>query len=118
MQSFEALIAIENATDNAITMSNLSKELQVSNANITGLTTRLQADGLIQKAPLASDRRIYSVSLTEKGPTKIRKKRVEKHGAWMKELMACVENNEVDFMNGFLDKFDHQIEFFSNKRGA
>ncbi|MBL4602060.1 MAG: MarR family transcriptional regulator [Emcibacteraceae bacterium] len=114
---FEALIAIENATDNAITMSNLSKELQVSNANITGLTTRLQADGLIQKAPLASDRRIYSVSLTEKGQLKL-EKAVEKHGAWMKELMACVENNEVDFMNGFLDKFDHQIEFFSNKRGA
>ena len=114
---FEALIAIENATNNVITMSNLSKELQVSNANITGLTTRLQSDGLIQKQSLASDRRIYSVILTEKGQLKL-EKAVEKHSSWMKELMACVENDEVDLMNDFLDKFDHQSEFFSNAREA
>ena len=93
-------------------MSNLSRELLVSNANMTGMTTRLQTAGLVVKKSLPSDRRIYSVALTDEGRDKL-KKAEEKHGVWIRELLACVDGGEVDFMNSFLDKMDRQAKHFS-----
>jgi DNA-binding MarR family transcriptional regulator len=105
---FEALLAIENAQDGIITMSNLSKDLMVSNANITGLTTRLQSDGLVTKKALPSDRRIYSVTLTEKGH-KTLEIAMQKYVVWMNELMDKMNNEDVHSMNKFMDKMDAQF---------
>jgi DNA-binding MarR family transcriptional regulator len=108
---FEALLAIENAQDGIITMSNLSKDLMVSNANITGLTTRLQSDGLVTKKALPSDRRIYSVTLTEKGH-KTLEIAMQKYVVWMNELMDKMNNEDVHSMNKFMDKMDAQTKSF------
>ncbi|MDG1996395.1 MAG: MarR family transcriptional regulator [Emcibacteraceae bacterium] len=109
---YDVLRAIEKADGGKITMSNLSKELLVSNANMTGMTSRLQADGLVNKKVLPSDRRIYSVELTSEG--KIRLEKASKiYDLWTKELMANIDNNEVIFMNGLLDKLDRQTDDFS-----
>lgn len=115
LAKYEVLIAIDSSEGGEITMSNLSRELLVSNANMTGMTTRLQADGLVEKKSMPSDRRIYSVELTDEGKTKLLQA-VEKHNVWIKELMACVDSNEADFMNVFLDKIDRQVESFSKGR--
>ena len=112
LAKYEVLLAIQRAEGGEITMSNLSRELLVSNANMTGMTTRLQADGLVEKKSLPSDRRIYSVALTDEGRDRLEKSN-EKHGIWIRELLACVDGDEVDFMNGFLDKMDRQAEYFS-----
>lgn len=112
LAKYDVLLAIQRAEGGEITMSNLSRELLVSNANMTGMTTRLQADGLVDKKSLPSDRRIYSVALTEEGRDRLEKAH-GKHGTWILELMACVDGDEVDFMNGFIDKMDRQAEYFS-----
>lgn len=113
LAKYEVLLAITSADSGAITMSNLSRELLVSNANMTGMTTRLQADGLVHKKSLPSDRRVYSVALTEEGKDRLEIAK-EKHGIWIRELMACIDNEEVNFMNNFLDKMDKQTEYFSD----
>ena len=92
-------------------MSNLSKDLMVSNANITGLTTRLQSDGLVTKKALPSDRRIYSVTLTEKGH-KTLEIAMQKYVVWMNELMDKMNNEDVHSMNKFMDKMDAQTKSF------
>lgn len=112
LAKYDVLLAIQRAEGGEITMSNLSRELLVSNANMTGMTTRLQADGLVKKKSLPSDRRIYSVALTGEGSGRLEKAN-EKHGIWIRELLACVDSDEVDFMNGFIDKMDRQAEYFS-----
>ena len=71
-----------------------------------------QTAGLVVKKSLPSDRRIYSVALTDEGRDKL-KKAEEKHGVWIRELLACVDGGEVDFMNSFLDKMDRQAKHFS-----
>ncbi len=111
LAKYKALVVIDHAPDGEITMSNLSRELLVSNANMTGMSARLQSDGLIEKKALPADRRIFSVKLTAKGKD-IVEQAVEKHGEWIRELMACVDNDEVNFMNEFLDKMDRQSKYF------
>ncbi|MBT5187788.1 MAG: MarR family transcriptional regulator [Kordiimonadaceae bacterium] len=112
LAKYEVLVVIDRANDGEITMSNLSKELLVSNANMTGMTARLQSDGLVEKKSLPADRRIYSVTLTQEGRDKL-KLAMEKHGLWIRELMACVDGEEVNFMNSFLDKMDRQADYLS-----
>ncbi|MCC3860344.1 MarR family winged helix-turn-helix transcriptional regulator [Pseudemcibacter aquimaris] len=112
LAKYDVLMAIERAEDGEITMSNLSRELLVSNANMTGMTSRLQADGLVEKKTMPSDRRIYSVALTEEGRTRL-EQAIEKHGIWIRELMDCIDSDEVNFMNSFLDKMDKQTDSFS-----
>lgn len=111
LAKYEVLIVIDRAPDGVITMSNLSRELLVSNANMTGMSTRLQAVGLVDKKALPTDRRIFSVALTEKGKS-VLKDANEKHGIWIRELLASVDVDEVDFMNKFLDKMDKQSEYY------
>ncbi|MDG1707882.1 MAG: MarR family transcriptional regulator [Emcibacteraceae bacterium] len=112
LAKYEVLVAIDKAEGGEITMSNLSRELLVSNANMTGMTSRLQADKLVVKKALPTDRRIYSVALTQEGQVRLEKASV-KHGLWVRELMACVDSDEVSFMNSFLDKMDRQTDYFA-----
>jgi len=69
---------------------------------------------LIKKA-LPSDRRIYSVVLTEKGKSRL-EVAAEKHSIWVSELMACVDSDEVNFINNFLDKMEQQTDNFSKSK--
>lgn len=115
LAKYEVLVAIDRSEGGEITMSNLSRELLVSNANMTGMTTRLQSDGLVNKQSQPTDRRIYSVALTSDGNDRL-KVAMEKHGIWIRELMACVDGEEVSFMNSFLDKMDREADHFSNEK--
>jgi len=49
LAKYEVLLVINRAENGEITMSNLSRELLVSNANMTGMTSRLLVDGLVDK---------------------------------------------------------------------
>ena len=84
--NYEVLMAIKLSGNSEITMSDLSRKLSVSNANMTGMTTRLFKEGLIDKKTQPSDRRIHSVALTDEGREKLIKAN-EKHNLWSKELM-------------------------------
>ena len=48
-------------------MSELSRRLMVTGGNITGLTDQLVREGLVERRPVPSDRRAFSVRLTSGG---------------------------------------------------
>ncbi|WP_199194754.1 MarR family winged helix-turn-helix transcriptional regulator [Phyllobacterium phragmitis] len=50
-----------------VSMGELSKNLKVSNGNVSGLVTRLRKDGLVDRQVTETDRRSFRASLTEKG---------------------------------------------------
>ncbi len=112
LAKYEVLVAIDRAEGGEITMSDLSRELFVSNANMTGMTTRLQKDGLVEKRSRPTDRRIYSVVLTERGAKKLEEASV-KHSLWIRELFSSIDADEVESVNSFLDKVDDQAELFA-----
>jgi len=50
-----------------MTMSELAQRLHCDNSNVTGIADRLEAHGLVERRPHASDRRVKTLVLTERG---------------------------------------------------
>lgn len=112
LAKYEVLLAIDRSESGQVTMSNLSRKLLVSNANMTGMTGRLQIDGFVEKKSLASDRRIFSVALTRNGKNVLQKAEI-KHKEWVDDLMASLNAEEVSVLNKLFGKLDKEIEQFS-----
>ncbi len=51
----------------AMTMGELAQALHCDNSNVTGIADRLEAHGLVERRPHASDRRVKTLVLTTKG---------------------------------------------------
>jgi len=62
---FRVLMQLKLGTEEGLTLSELSKAVGVSNANITGLVDRLARDNWVYREPHPKDRRVYNVKLTE-----------------------------------------------------
>ena len=54
-------------------MGELSRRLMVTGGNVTGITDQLVAEGLVERRPIAGDRRAYAVRLTAKGKRDVRR---------------------------------------------
>ena len=55
-----------------LSQTELGRELIMHRSNVTGLTDRLEARGLVVRKDVAADRRAYRVVLTDKGEAVIR----------------------------------------------
>jgi DNA-binding MarR family transcriptional regulator len=80
------------------TMSELSRQLMVSNGNATGVIDRLQRDGLVQRLSSADDRRVQYISMTKKGRQAFRKMAVA-HETWITEIMSGLKKSEIKQFN-------------------
>lgn len=65
MPQYQLLMAASRRQD--MTLGGLSDELNCSRGNITGIVDRLERDEWLQRERSASDRRVITVRLTEKG---------------------------------------------------
>ncbi|MFM7251843.1 MAG: MarR family winged helix-turn-helix transcriptional regulator [Ilumatobacteraceae bacterium] len=63
---FDVLAALHRA-DAPLSMTELSRQLLVSNGNTTTVVARLHADGLVRRSTADSDRRVVMVELTGRG---------------------------------------------------
>lgn len=68
-------------------MRELSRRLMVTGGNITGLTDRLVAEGLVERHDDPSDRRSWTVQLTPEGRRQFRAM-ARAHEVWVMELFA------------------------------
>jgi DNA-binding MarR family transcriptional regulator len=68
-------------------MRELSERLMVTGGNVTGLTNRLVAEGLVERRDDAQDGRATTVRLTREGQRQFRAMASE-HEGWVVELMA------------------------------
>jgi DNA-binding MarR family transcriptional regulator len=74
-------------------MRELSERLMVTGGNVTGLTDRLVAEGLVERHEDASDRRAYSVRLTAEGRRQFREMARE-HEDWVIEIFGGLDGPE------------------------
>ncbi|WP_138378847.1 MarR family winged helix-turn-helix transcriptional regulator [Luteithermobacter gelatinilyticus] len=91
---FDLMSALYRAPG-GLTMGELSKQLLVSNGNVTGVVERLQKEGLVKRWVLPTDRRIYSVGLTPKGRT-VFKEMADRHEGWINEILGDLDDDQVD----------------------
>ena len=66
-------------------MRELSRRLMVTGGNVTGLTDKLVAEGLVERGDDPSDRRAYTVRLTPEGQRQFRTM-ARAHEGWVVEL--------------------------------
>jgi len=68
-------------------MRELSRRLMVTGGNVTGLTDRLVAEGLVERRDDPKDRRAYTVALTAEGKKQFRAM-ARAHEGWVAQLFS------------------------------
>ena len=99
---FDLLAQLDRAPQ-GMTLGELSQRMMVSNGNITGLVDRLAADGLIQRRPSPTDRRVQIVSLTAKG-RKFFRGMARVNANWVGEIFKGLSASDIEMLMPLLAK--------------
>ena len=86
---FDALAALERADCGALRAGALSRQLVVSEGNVTQLMSRLLRDGLVQRRDDERDGRIVIYALSDRG------RRLFKHRRWIGDIFAGLSEAEL-----------------------
>lgn len=105
---FDVLAALERHAQ-GLTMSALSESLMVSNGNVTGVVSRLIADGLVTRTVDREDRRSATVRLSRKG-REVFMKMAAANERWMDGLFADLSENQIDELMRLLNRLRGSIE--------
>lgn len=90
---FDVMSALERHSDGLL-MGRLSRQLMVSNGNVTGIVERLVADGLVDRLPVEGDRRATLVRLSPAGSAAFAAMAAE-HERWVDRRLAGVDLDEA-----------------------
>ncbi|MEX0731257.1 MAG: MarR family transcriptional regulator [Aquisalimonadaceae bacterium] len=104
---FDVLAQLDRAPE-GLSMGELSSRLMVSGGNATGLTSRMLAEGMITREPVAHDRRRQVVRLTEHG-RRLFKQMYPEHARWIHEAMSGLSGDEQQLLLGLLGKLKKQL---------
>ncbi len=99
---FDVMSALDRNPD-GLKMSEISRLLQVSNGNVTGIVDRLVDDGFAQRRTVPNDRRASRVHLTPKGQQEF-STYANAHKDWVNDLLGRMDDAEVTTLFALLDK--------------
>lgn len=102
LPQFDVLAELDRA-GKPLTMSQLSRELMVSNGNVTGVIDRLEKSGFAKRMRGDHDRRIQYIELTPKGKKEFNKM-AARHERWVAELLAGVSPADMSKLQDLLLK--------------
>lgn len=88
------VLAVLSRHPEGLKLSDLSKELMVSNGNITVVVDRLSEDGLVERLPVEGDRRAWLVRLTDAGTAAIARM-TEAHRGWIERMFAGLDDAQI-----------------------
>ena len=84
-------------------MGELSQRLMVTGGSVTGITDQLVAEGLVERHPIAHDRRAYAVRLTRKGKRAFDAMAVA-HERWVIDLLGGLDAGERQRLHALLGR--------------
>lgn len=102
LPQFDVLSELERAGA-PLTMSQLSKELMVSNGNVTGVIDRLEKTGYARRVRAEHDRRIQYIELTQKGKREFNKMAAQ-HERWLADLLSDLSRADMSRLQKLLLK--------------
>ena len=91
---FDLMAQLDKAPG-GMTLGELSKRMMVSNGNVTGLSERLVALGLLDRRQSRSDRRAQLVSLTPEGRRAFRAM-ARAHEGWIAEIFSQLAPGDIE----------------------
>ena len=83
---FDLMAQLERSPD-GLRMGELSRRMMVTGGNVTGIVDQLVTEGLVERRPIATDRRALAVKLTPKGRRRFMTMATE-HERWIEEILA------------------------------
>lgn len=86
-----------------MSMTDLSKQLMVSNGNVTGVIDRLARDAYVKRMPAKNDRRVQLIKLTDKG-IKSFQEMAKQHEHWIAELFYEIPVKDMEQLTVLLAK--------------
>lgn len=89
---FDLLAALDRNGE-GLTLGDVSRRMMVSNGNVTGLATRLEAEGLVERRLDAGDRRAFRLRLTARGAREFARQSAA-HEGWIAELLGSLAEAE------------------------
>ncbi|MCC5971924.1 MAG: MarR family transcriptional regulator [Pararhodobacter sp.] len=99
---FDVMAALYRRRE-ALTMSELSRLLLVSNGNATAVVDRLEKDGMARRTPAPTDRRTVHVALTEAGLTAF-EAMAQQHEARIDALFSGMTAEDLDALRDILHR--------------
>ena len=106
---FDYLSQLYREPDRRMNKTELSRRLMVSGGNVTGLTDRLVADGLVKREQDSSDRRVQIIVLTDDGYERFIQVARE-HEKWIGELFEDLSPDQMRVLNQTLGQLKQSLE--------
>ena len=107
LPQFDVMAALAR-NENGMTMTELSRQLMVSNGNVTGIIDRLVVEKLVLRQAPASDRRSYIVRLTPKGVSQF-SAIAKAHESWIDEFLVEIDATEAESIIEQLDELVRRV---------
>jgi len=101
LPQFDVMAALARSAE-GMTMTELSRQLMVSNGNVTGIIDRLVAEKLVLRQAPVSDRRSFIVRLTPKGASQF-SVIAKAHEGWIDEMLVDFGSIEAESIISQLD---------------
>jgi len=102
LPQFDVLSELERS-GKKMTMSELSRELMVSNGNVTGVIDRLEKNGFVTRTRAEHDRRIQYIELTPKGRIEFNDM-ARSHESWLDEMLSGLSATDMEGLQTLLLK--------------
>ena len=106
---FKVLIQLHMAGERGLNQSELSKKMQVSRANITGLIERLEKEGLVFRRDDPADKRAFIVCLTDRAAL-LMKFFLPKNNDFVHQVMSVLDRHEREQLISLLEKLNKGLE--------
>jgi DNA-binding MarR family transcriptional regulator len=113
---FDLLAQLDRA-DDGISLSEVSRRLMVTAANITSIVEKLVEDGYITRAPSHSDRRTQIIRLTHAGRSAFRSM-AQAHSEWITEFLSDLSTDDMTLLNASLMRLKQAVQMRLSKTDA
>jgi DNA-binding MarR family transcriptional regulator len=104
---FDLLAQLDRSADGLL-MHELSKRLMVSSGNVTALADTLEAEGMIARTPVPSDRRATRIHLTAPGKSQFTQM-ARVHETWIADLFSALNRAEQESLLSALAKLKNSL---------
>jgi DNA-binding MarR family transcriptional regulator len=94
-------------------MGELSSLMMVSGGNVTGLVNQMEAEGLVSRSPMETDRRTFLVGLTRKGKQYF-DNIATSHENWVVRMFEGLDNKQQESMMELLAQMKSSVSKYKS----
>ncbi len=103
MPRFDVLSQLERSEGQGLTIGDLASKLIASKGNITGLLTRMEKEGLLERRQIPNNRRSTQVVITAKGLALFHGM-AEEHAKWAEQALVSLNLKDIKLLLDLLLK--------------